>query len=113
MLLDRQDVFVTNYKYVIVTVGAIDILLNRDLTDIEADYTRLIRSIEILKLKPIITTLPPIKMNPFNKNFKQMYQMLLMLNKYLLETYNDGYLVIDLWSHFKKYGIEQHESYQK
>lgn len=113
MLFAMQHEFVSNYKYIIVNVGAIDILLNRDLIDIEAEFTRLIKSIEILELKPIITTLPVMKIDPLNKNAKQMYQLLLMLNKYILETYNDGYLVIDLWPLFKQEGIEQHQFYQK
>lgn len=96
MVLDKQQVFRERYKYVLINLGAIDILLGRDITDIQAEYARLIKAIELIGLKPIITTLPPIRVSPQNPNAKQVYQMLLLFNSFLLNIYNDRYMIVDI-----------------
>lgn len=81
-------------------LGALDILAGRDITDIQAEYARLIDAMQRIGLIPIITTLPPIKTNPQQLNHKQMAQSLLLLNTYLEETFGGCCYFIDLWRSF-------------
>lgn len=76
-----------------------DILLNRNLTDIKAEYMRLINALRKIGLTPIITTLPMVKLRQQHLNRKQIRQTLLLFNAFLLETYGGGYF-IDLWHSF-------------
>lgn len=100
LVLDRQNLLRTKYRYLIVNVGAIDILLERDFIDIIADYARLIRAILLIGLTPIITTIPRIWINSNNKNYKTIYQTLLLVNQFIINSYKDAYLVLDLYSCF-------------
>lgn len=84
-------------------VGAIDILLQRDLIDICAQFARLINAIVTIGLKPIITTIPFLCTNVNDPNNKIIYQILLLFNRFVLSTYGDGYPVIDLYSHFSEH----------
>lgn len=99
LILDKQHQFTTKYRYIIVNVGAIDILLEKDIIDIFAEYARLIKAISMIGLQPIITTIPNIIVNSNYPNKKIIYQMLLLFNQFLLNTYSDGYLLLDLYSH--------------
>lgn len=96
LVLDKQNHFRQNYRYLLVNVGAIDIMLERDFVDIIAEYARLIRAILTIGLQPIITTIPNIVINSNNKNHKIIYQTLLLFNQFLLNTWKDGYLLLDL-----------------
>lgn len=97
LLYGNQYIFATKHRYVIVNVGAIDILTERQLMDIETDYARLIHTITTIGLEPIITTIPKICINKNNKNYKCMYQTLLLFNQFLMNKYRKGYLFIDLF----------------
>lgn len=96
LVLDKQNELTRKYRYLIVNVGAIDILLERDFVDIIAEYARLIRAIITIGLVPIITTIPNIAINRNNKNVKTIYQTLLLFNQFLVNTYKDGNLLVDL-----------------
>lgn len=100
-ILDSHYLFTTNHtKHMLINLGAMDILLNRNLTDIQAEYTRLIDAICKIGIVPIITTLPPIKVSPKNANRKQVKQMVLLFNIFLVERFSGCYLLIDLWKSF-------------
>lgn len=92
--------FKSRYKYVLINLGAVDILLGRDLIDIKAEFARLIKAIEMIGLKPIITTLPPIRVSENNPNVKQTYQMLLLFNDFLMSHYHERHILIDLCTVF-------------
>lgn len=77
-------------------VGAIDILLERDLIDIEAEYARLIKIVYAIGLRPIITTIPNIQINSNNPNEKIIRQTMLLFNNFLMNTYGYGYHFVDL-----------------
>lgn len=100
LILDKQNRFRSKYRYLIVNVGAIDILLERDFVDIIAEYSRLIRAILTIGLKPIVTTIPNMLMSVNNKNSKTIYQTLLLFNQFLMNTFRDGYSLLDLHSCF-------------
>lgn len=102
MIFDKQNTFKERYKYVLVNLGTIDILLGRDIIDIQADFARLVRAIEIIGLKPIITTLPPIRLAEDNPNAKEIYQTLLIFNNFLLTMYSAQHTVINLCEIFLK-----------
>lgn len=98
---DRQYLFTSSSKYVIVNLGALDILIGRNITDIKADYARLIVTMRQIGLIPIITTLPPIKLDQRQLNCKEVQQSLLLFNSFLEETFNHrGFHFIDLWRSF-------------
>lgn len=90
MVFDNQNHFKAKFRYILVNVGALDILMGRELVDIIADYGRLISAIEMIGLVPIITTLPNIYCNPNNLQRKYIYQMLLLFNRFLMSTYQEG-----------------------
>lgn len=77
-------------------LGAIDILLGRDVIDIQADFARLVRAIQVIGLKPIITTLPPIRLPKNHPNTKEIYQTLLIFNNFLITMYGPNHLVVNL-----------------
>lgn len=100
-IVDSHYLFTTNNtKYVVVNLGAMDILLNRDLTDIQAEYARLINAMDEIGMIPIITTLPAIKVSPKNPNRKQIKQMVLLFNNFLVDRFSGSYNFIDLWKSF-------------
>lgn len=101
MILDKQCDLKSKYQYLIINVGAIDILLERDLIDIEAEYARLIKAVVTIGLRPIITTIPKLYTNHNNPNAKIIYQILLLFNNFLMSTFSDAYPVIDLYSSLK------------
>lgn len=100
LVLDKQNQFRSKYRYLIVNVGAIDCLLERNIIDIQAEYARLIRAIEMIELIPIITTVPKVFLNHNNKNYTAIFQTLLLLNQFLLSTYTGEYLLVDLYPCF-------------
>lgn len=100
-IVDSHYLFTSSSKTVIVNLGAFDILLNRDLTDIQAEYKRLISAMKEIGLIPIITTLPMIKMKDQHPNKKQIKQAVLLFNAFLHDTYHADHF-IDLWQFFHK-----------
>lgn len=102
MVLDKTSHFESKYRYVLVNVGAIDILLETDIIDIQVAYARLVKAIDCVGCRPIITTLPDILVSPNNPNKKIIRQMLLLLNRFLVETFGDSFPVIDLYSSLPK-----------
>lgn len=95
-IFDKQNVFKKCFKYILLNLGAIDILLGRNIIDIQADFARLIKAIQIIGLKPIITTLPPIRLADNHPNSKEIYQTLLIFNNFLSTMYGQNHLVVDL-----------------
>lgn len=102
MIFDKQNTFKSRFKYIFLNLGAIDILLGRDIIDIQADFARLIKAIICIGLKPIITTLPPIRLTENHPNSKEIYQTLLIFNNFLLTMYGSNNLVVDLCDVFLK-----------
>lgn len=97
-VLDKQNDFVVNYPNIIVNVGAIDILLERNLIDIQTEYARLVKAIGTIQCKPILTTIPDILVSPNNPNKKIIRQMVLLFNRFVGDLHDDGYPLIDLYS---------------
>lgn len=110
LVLDKQCHFANNYKYVIINVGAIDILLERDIIDIEAEYARLVKAIDMIGCKPVITTIPELRISENNPNKKTIQQTVLLFNRFLMDSFGDGYPVIDLYSSLRKIN-DGHENY--
>lgn len=102
MIIDQQNFLRSQYKYMVVNLGAIDILSGRELFDILADYVRFIRAIEIIGITPIITTLPPIKLSPDHPNAKELYMTLLLFNQYIMNRFEDTHTIVDLCGPFIK-----------
>ncbi|XP_055326669.1 maternal effect protein oskar-like [Sitodiplosis mosellana] len=100
LVLDKQNRLTSQCRYLIVNVGAIDVLLQRNFIDIISEYARLIRAILTIGLTPIITTIPNLWINSNNPNYKTIYQTLLLFNQFLLSQYGDGYKLLDLHSCF-------------
>lgn len=98
LILDKQSYFAQKYQYLIINVGAIDILLGEELTDIQASYARLVKAIDMIGCQPIITTIPDLHVSGNNPNGKIIRQTLLLLNRFLTITYGDRYPIIDLYS---------------
>lgn len=98
LILDEQNHFTSKYRYIIINVGAIDILQGEELVNIQVSYARLVKAIDMIGCQPIITTIPDLRVSPNNPNKKIIRQTLLLLNRFLVETYGDGYPVIDLYS---------------
>lgn len=100
-IVDSHYLFTANpTKHMLINLGAMDILLNRNLIDIQAEYTRLIDALCKIGIVPIITTLPPIKVSPENENRKQIKQMVLLFNSFLVDRFTGCYQFIDLWKSF-------------
>lgn len=97
MVMDKQDQLSSEYRYLIVNIGAIDILLEHDLVDIETDFAHLIQLIFMIGLQPIVTTIPHVLVNSNHPNEKIIRQTLLLFNNFLMNTYGFGtYLFVDL-----------------
>lgn len=84
----------------LVNLGAMDILIGRDIYDIEADYKRLIVKLLELKKLPICTTLPPIFITHEEHGiWPQVYQKLLLFNRFVEDLMNGTHIpFIDFWS---------------
>lgn len=98
MILDKQSEFKARYPNIVVNVGAIDILLNRNLIDIQADYARLVKAIVTIGCLPILTTIPDLQVSKSNPNKKVIKQMVLLFNRFMEDLYLDGYHLIDLYT---------------
>lgn len=92
-------------------LGAIDILLGRDIIDIEADFARLMNAIKFIGLKPIITTLPPIRLAADHPNLKEIYQTLLIFNNFLITMYGPNHMLVNLCDVFIKSKRENRDEY--
>lgn len=101
MVLDKQNDFVANYPNIIVNVGAIDILLERNLIDIQTEYARLVKAIVTIGCQPILTTIPDILVSPNNLNKKITRQMVLLFNRFVADLCENGYHLIDLYAYLK------------
>lgn len=98
MILDKQNEFKTMNPNIVVNIGAIDILLLRNLIDIQAEYARLAKAIVTIGCFPILTTIPEIIVSPNNPNKKIIKQMVLLFNRFMGDLQENGYQVIDLYS---------------
>lgn len=98
LILDRQNEFKVRHPNIIVNVGAIDILLRRNLIDIQADYARLIKAIITIGCFPILTTIPNIVVSENNPNKKIIRQMVLLFNRFIDDLIDDGHHFVDLYS---------------
>lgn len=98
-----------NYKYVLVNLGAIDILLGRNVTDIQTDYNRLISKLEELKIRPIITTIPKLKANSNNPHKQFINMILLKFNQFILDEYRGKYLTIDFWNELNRQSKQENK----
>lgn len=84
----------------LVNLGAMDILIGRDIYDIEEDYKKLIIQLMELNKLPICTTLPPIFITHDQHGiWPQVYQKLLLFNRFVEDLMNGTHIpFIDLWS---------------
>lgn len=98
MILDKRNEFKARYPRIVVNVGAIDILLLKNLIDIQFEYARLVKGIVSIGCVPILTTIPDLRVSPNNPNQKIIRQMVLLFNRFLEDLYVDGYHLIDLYS---------------
>lgn len=99
MILDKQNEFVTKCPHIVVNVGAIDILLDRNLIDIQTDYARLVKAILTIGCRPILTTIPDLLISPNNPNKKIVRQTLLLFNRFVVDLHDDGHPLIDFHSY--------------
>lgn len=83
MILDKQNEFIANSPNIVVNVGAIDILLDRNLIDIQTEYARLVKAIVTIGCRPILTTVPELIVTEKNPNKKIIRQMLLLFNRFV------------------------------
>lgn len=98
LVLNRQNEFKARHPNIIVNVGAIDILLLRNLIDIQTEYARLVKAIITIGCFPILTTIPNIIVSPNNPNKKIIRQMVLLLNRFIDDLIDDGHHFVDLYS---------------
>lgn len=98
LILDRQNEFRARHSKIIVNVGAIDILLLRNLIDIQAEYARLIQAITAIGCVPILTTIPNIVVSPNNPSKKIIRQMVLLFNRFIDDLVANGHHFVDLYS---------------
>lgn len=98
VILDKQRDFFTKHRNVIVNVGAIDILLDRNLIDIQAEFARLIKAITTIGCHPILTTIPNLLVSANNPNAKIIRQTVLLFNRFVHDLHDDGYPLIDFYS---------------
>lgn len=84
----------------LVNLGAMDILIGRDIYEIKADYKKLLDKLLELKKLPICTTLPPIFITAEEHSiWPQAYQKLLLFNRFVEDLMNGTQLpFINLWS---------------
>lgn len=99
LILDRQNEFKARHPKIVVNVGAIDILLLRNLTDIQAEYARLVQAITTIGCVPILTSIPNIVVSPNNPNKKIIRQMVLLLNRFIDDLVANGHHFLDLYPH--------------
>lgn len=85
---------------ILINLGAIDIMLGRSIDELKRDFKLLINAMIAKKLRPIITTIPYIGAKRDNKLNHQIYDTTIKFNEFLLETYCDSFLVIDLYGAF-------------
>ena len=98
MILDKQNKFKACYPNIVVNVGAIDILLVRDISDIKTEYIRLVKAIVTIGCFPILTTIPELLVSPNNPNKKIIKQMVLLFNRFVADLCDDKYGSIDLYA---------------
>lgn len=84
----------------IINLGSLDILMGRELIDIEHDFVRLIEICEQKNIRPRLTTLAPLLQRGFKAHDKRICQTLLQFNRFIVDRYQDKYQVIDIWSCF-------------
>lgn len=89
-----------------------DILLQRGLLEIQNDYKRLISTLDELQVKPVIFTIPVRRIESDDSVGKQLHQKLLLFNAFLLDTFRDSHIVIDLWQATKVEPSEQYVSFE-
>lgn len=83
----------------LVNVGAMDILIGRDIFDVQNDYKLLIDRLITLNKVPIVTTLPPIFLTNEERGiWRQIYQKLQLFNRFVedhLQSMHTPFL--DFW----------------
>lgn len=86
----------------LVNLGAMDILIGRDIYDIEQDYKLLIEKLLELDKIPICTTLPPIFVTQEDHDiWRSIYQKLLLFNRFVEDLLvGISLTMIDFWSFF-------------
>lgn len=88
----------------LVNLGTMDILIGRDIYEIEADYHKLIETLLKMNKIPICTTLPPIVVAEDEHEqavWPQLYQKLLLFNRFLEDLLSKTPIpFIDFWSFF-------------
>lgn len=99
LILDHQNEFIAKHPNIVVNVGAIDILQDRNLIDIQTDYARLVRAIITIGCRPILTTIPNLQLSPNNTSKKVILQMVLLFNRFVVDMSEDGHTVIDFHSY--------------
>lgn len=84
----------------LVNLGAMDILIGRDIYEIKKDYKALIDKLLGLNKLPICTTLPPIFISPEEHSiWPHVYQKLLLFNRFVEDLMNCLPIpFIDFWS---------------
>lgn len=93
IILDKQSQFRANYPNIVVNVGAIDILQERNLTDIQAEYARLVKAITTIGCNAILTTIPTLQIS-HHPNEKVLRQMVLLFNRFVADLSDNGYQMI-------------------
>lgn len=84
----------------LVNLGAMDILMGRDIYDIQNDYKNLLKRLLELKKLPICTTLPPILITEEQRAiWRQIYQKLMLFNRFVEDFLCDTeFVFIDFWN---------------
>lgn len=84
----------------LLNLGAMDILIGRDIYDIQHDYKLLIEKLLELEKIPICTTLPPIFVTHEDHGiWRSIYQKLLLFNRFVEDLLMGVPLtMIDFWS---------------
>lgn len=82
---------------IVINVGSIDIMLGRNLVDMQSDYNELVDLCEKRNIQPIITTLAPLANSCHSRDIRNK---LLKFNSYLRDKFYSKYRVINLWSQF-------------
>lgn len=84
----------------LLNLGAMDILIGRDIYEIKADYKELLEKLLELKKLPICTTLPPIFITAEEYSiWPQVYQKLLLFNRFVEDLIaGTPFPFINLWN---------------
>lgn len=98
-------------KNLIINLGSIDILLGRNIIDIQGDFVHLIDVCERKGLEPILCTLPPLLSANFKPFDRAIIQTLLLFNRFITEDYGK-YHTVDIWSCFTEKGKTLVDCYQ-